>query len=160
MRVCGTPGALRRPWWKVGRIPNLPVSIKIVRGTASICEVFTVQISIDSTEPLDKVLKVIGALYGVTLGEATEGLVDRGSQGAKPRAARTNKKRSGVTSRSPKKTSRSTRSTRSARRPSKAAPEAASVRTWAKANGHPVRDRGRVPASVTAAYLAAGEPDA
>jgi hypothetical protein len=116
-----------------------------------------VQISIDSAEPLDKVLKVIGALYGVTLGEATEGLVDRGSQGAKPRVAGTNNKQSRVTSLSPKKTSRSTRS---ARRPRKTAPEAASVRSWAKANGHPVRDRGRVPASVTAAYLAAGGPDA
>jgi hypothetical protein len=116
-----------------------------------------VQITIDSTEPLEKVLKVIGALYGVTLGEATEGLVDRGSYGAIPRVARTNDKQSRVTSPSAKKTSRSTRS---ARRQSKTAPDAASVRTWAKANGHPVRNRGRVPASVTAAYLAAGEPDA
>ena len=115
------------------------------------------QLTIDSTEPLDTVLKVIGALYGVTLGEATEGLGDRGSPGTKPRAARRNNKQSRVTAPSPKKTSRSTRS---ARRPSKTAPDAASVRTWAKANGHNVRDRGRVPASVTAAYLAAGEVNA
>jgi len=116
-----------------------------------------VQITIDSTEPLDKVLKVVGALYGVTLGEATEGLVDRGSPDAKPGAAKRDKKQRRVTSPSPKKTSRSTRS---ARRTIKTPPDPASVRTWAKATGHPVRDRGRVPAAVTAAYLAADTPDA
>jgi Lsr2 len=116
-----------------------------------------VQITIDSTEPLDKVLKVVGALYGVTLSEATEGLVERGSPDAKPRAAGRKAKQGRVKAAGPKKTSRSTRS---ARRASKIAPDPASVRIWAKANGHPVRDRGPVPASAISAYLAAGAPDA
>jgi predicted ArsR family transcriptional regulator len=34
----------------------------------------------------------------------------------------------------------------------------ASVRAWAKANGHAVHDRGRVPAKVIAAFVAAGSP--
>jgi hypothetical protein len=85
-----------------------------------------VQITIDSTEPLDKVLNVVGALYGVTLGEATEGLIDRGSPDAKPGTAKRNRKQRRVTSPSPKKASRSTRS---ARRPIKTPPDPASVRT-------------------------------
>jgi Lsr2 len=118
-----------------------------------------VQITIDSTEPLDKVLTVVGALYGVTLGETTERPVGRGngSPDANPRAARRKAKQGRVTAAGPKKTRRSTRSARGA---SEIAPDPASVRIWAKANGHPVRDRGPVPASAIAAYLAAGAPDA
>jgi Lsr2 len=120
-----------------------------------ICEGFNVQITIDSSEPLDKVLKVVGALYGVTLGEATEGLMDPGPPDPKPRTAKKNIKQSRVTATDSKTTSRSTRSARRKSK-TKTAPDPTSVRTWAKTNGHPVRDRGPVPASVTAAYLAAG----
>jgi hypothetical protein len=48
--------------------------------------------------------------------------------------------------------------TRPSRRASAVKPDPASVRAWAKANGHEVNDRGRVPANLTAAYVAAGAP--
>jgi len=105
-----------------------------------------VQIIIDSTEPLTKVLNVIGAVYGVELrseapASAAAPPVKR-VRAASPRTGR----RGGST--------RPQKRSRAAKRPS--TPDPAAVRTWAKENGQSVRDRGRVPAAVVEAYLAAG----
>lgn len=43
----------------------------------------------------------------------------------------------------------------SARKRSAASPETAAIREWAKANGHKVSERGRIPAAVIDAYRAA-----
>jgi hypothetical protein len=53
--------------------------------------------------------------------------------------------------RSPSKTA--TRS--SARRARQNGPDLAAVREWARANGHSVSDRGRIPAAIREAYAAA-----
>ena len=108
------------------------------------------QLTIDSTEPLAKVLAVIGALYGVELA-APAGAV--ATSAARTRAPSTTTP--GVAA--AKTGGRRTRKASSRRAPA-ARPDPTSVRRWAKANGHDVRDRGRVPADVIAAYVAAGAP--
>jgi nucleoid-associated protein Lsr2 len=107
------------------------------------------QITIDSTEPLDRVLDVVGALYGVSLQAAELPGSAAKSNGRSAAAAQPRKRRTGP----PRKASTAARSSR---RRARTAPDPAAVRSWAKENGHPVRDRGRVPAAVLAAYLAAG----
>ena len=114
------------------------------------------KVTIDSSEPLDDALRVLGALYDVTLvvspsmadsfGDAAAG--DSGEAGsrrirpsrrgaAKERALRTPKGRGG-------------------RAREKVAPVGtAELRTWARDNGYAVSDRGRVAASVAQAYDAA-----
>ena len=91
------------------------------------------QITIDSNEPLDKVLPVISALYGVDLS------VPARSADVVP-ARRT----------------RSPRAKQAAGRRSKRAEvKASAVREWARSNGHQVSDRGRVAAELVEAYRAA-----
>jgi Lsr2 len=113
---------------------------------------WTVQLTIDSAEPLEKVLAAIGALYNVEV--ATP---------APPVAKKATRVR--VTGPATRQNSPATHgprsrkaSTRPSRRASVAKPDPASVRAWAKTTGLEVNDRGRVPASVTAAYVAAGAP--
>jgi Lsr2 len=115
-----------------------------------------VKVTIDSSEPLDDAIRVLGALYDVTLvvspsvadlsGEAQERVAARvvraGARpprraAAKERAVRTPKGRGG-------------------RARKNAAPvETAELRSWARDNGYAVSDRGRVAASVVQAYDAA-----
>lgn len=82
------------------------------------------QLTIDSTEPLERVLPVVAALYGVELSVAA------------PPAAVPRQRASGP------------------RRRQRSKPDPAAVRSWARANGHEVKDRGRVPDAVISAYLA------
>ena len=114
------------------------------------------KVTIDSSEPLDDAIRVLGALYDVTLvvspsvagtsGEARDKVPARPVRaGARPshrgsvqeRALRTPKGRGG--------------------RARKGAPpvETAELRTWARDNGYAVSDRGRVATSVVQAYDAA-----
>jgi hypothetical protein len=106
----------------------------------------SVKISIDSNEPLEDVLRVVGAAYDVTLsvapGETTEGKAARfeRSRGRLPRSGQgreTSRKGSDGPSRSTKHRLKVTN---------------AELRSWARENGHAVNDRGRVPAAVIAAY--------
>ena len=112
------------------------------------------QLTIDSTEPLEKVLAVVGSLYGVELvaaraaDTAAAPKAKANANTARPVATR----KAGGRKRKP--------SARASRRAPAAKPDPVAVRTWAKANGHDVRDRGRVPAAVLAAYTAAGSPTA
>jgi len=105
-----------------------------------------VKISIDSTEPLQDVLRVIGAAYEVTLAVAQEGgrsvppLVEASS-----RAGSSRRVRGRGTSGRP-----SAGRTKSTGGPAKVS--SAELRSWARQNGYAVRDRGRVPAAVVAAH--------
>jgi nucleoid-associated protein Lsr2 len=105
-----------------------------------------VKISIDSTEPLEHVLRVLGAAYNVTLAVAPAEGTDDGS--TKPRR-RTS--RAGDGSRAP----RNRANGRGGTVKDRAAVGNAELRSWARANGHTVSDRGRVPAAVVAAYRSA-----
>jgi hypothetical protein len=141
--------ALNRTAWR----PELPAFARlgVVRGMTPL-RGSTVQLTIDSAEPLEQVLAAIGALYNVEV--ATPG---------PPVAKKTTRAR--VTRPATRQASPATQgprsrkaSTRPSRRASAATPNPASVRAWAKTTGLEVNDRGRVPAIVTAAYVAAGAP--
>jgi hypothetical protein len=111
------------------------------------------RITIDSSESLDDALRVIGAMYGVTLTVATPGTAD-----AAPTTQST------ATSGSPRPAKTRTRSSKSkggagsSKRTGRAAKvvepsvDAAELRSWARAHGYTVSDRGRVPGAVAAAY--------
>lgn len=108
------------------------------------------RISIDSTEPLQDVIRVVGAMYKVTLTVATTNeaattspvtaSADRGGSrtGSKASRARGNARgRSGSRGRSDKRLAKISND---------------ELRSWARQNGHVVRDRGRIPAAVVTAY--------
>lgn len=118
------------------------------------------KLTVDSTEPLEDVLRVLGALYGVELVIGTERTDMRyetgpGQSGRTTKRSRT--RRSPVTrargerSRAQRTTATATgNSSRSAGRASNA-----EVRAWAQRSGIRVSDRGRIPASVMDAYAQA-----
>jgi Lsr2 len=112
-----------------------------------------VQLSIDSTEPLDKVLAVVGALYGVELSVAAP------VESAAPPNDRPNADTAQVEA-TGKALRKRQPEARASRRAQAAKPDPVAVRTWARTNGHEVSNRGRVPATVLAAYTAAGSPTA
>ena len=107
------------------------------------------QLTIDSNEPLERVLDVVGSLYGVRLAVSLAPPrhrprpVHAPRRRAAPRARPARSRGSAVPARSHR--SRPTASTTSP-------PDSATVRRWAQANGVAVKDRGRIPASVVAAY--------
>jgi Lsr2 len=97
------------------------------------------QVTIDSHEPLERVLPVINALYGVSLS-----LAEAPASPADPEPA------------SPRRT-RSATATRKAsgRRSKRAAVSPGTVREWARTNGYAVSSRGRLSAELLDAYRAA-----
>jgi Lsr2 len=111
-----------------------------------------VQLTIDSAEPLDRVLAVIGALYGVKL---TTPELPAVKPAAKTRSVSPIKAEKTAAARTPRSR---TATTQPPRRAPATKPDPASVRAWAKANGHNVNDRGPMPAKLTDAYVAAGSP--
>ena len=104
------------------------------------------KLTIDSSEPLEETLRVVGALYGVTLTVQPGAQVDLG-------AVRKNARSSPATGAAP----RPTKTRKPARRTAKAVGGSgnAEIRQWARDAGYSVRDRGRIPASVTAAFYEA-----
>ena len=106
------------------------------------------RVSIDSTEPVEQVIRVIEALYGVKLTVATA----NGAAPAGPAAAGERRRGTRTTG------NRATRTSGNGRVRSKKRVETVSnaeLRSWARKNGHAVRDRGRIPAAVSAAYYEA-----
>ena len=108
------------------------------------------KLTIDSTEPLKDTLRVVGAIYNVTL----EVSGDAGD--ATPPADEIRKTSStAATSSRAKARSAGKRPTSKRARTSSAKARPASnsaVRAWARENGYPVADRGRIPAEVVTAY--------
>ena len=84
-----------------------------------------VKLTVDSSEPLENAMRVLGALYGVTLVVSSE--VPEASVPAQHSAVKRRKR-------------------------SAASPSNAEVRAWARRTGLSVSDRGRVPASVLQEY--------
>lgn len=95
------------------------------------------KLTIDSTEPLDRVLPVVGALYGVQVRVAA------GDPGATHVASVAGARRA-------RRANGAARRRRSGR--DGGAPTTADVRAWARDSGYQVNSRGRVPASVVQAY--------
>lgn len=106
------------------------------------------KISIDSSDSLDDALRLVGALYGVTLQvsartESANGTADGAGHG---RGARSHNGRAGG------RASRSRRPATGTRRSSRRSSSATDVRQWARDNGLAVNERGRIPSSVITAY--------
>lgn len=102
----------------------------------------TVQITIDSKEPLENVLRVVGATYGVTVG-VVEGGAPAAGTGRRGR---------------PRGVGRATKRQPGRPRGRKRAQSGLSmsdVREWARGQGHQVSTRGPVPTPIVEAYRAA-----
>jgi len=102
------------------------------------------QLTIDSKEPLDRVLQVVGSLYGVKLAAV------RDSVAAKPKSPALPAK--GESKSPTRRTAK--RSVRTGGGPTRkpSITDLAAVRSWARANGYQVSDRGRMPSAVLTAY--------
>lgn len=98
------------------------------------------RLTIDSAEPLDHVLRVVGSMYGMDLAITRDGQTP-----AAPKRS---------TSRTPKSsTPRRPKAAGSKRSPGRVkSPAPADVRAWAQDSGYQVAGRGRMPQSVLAAY--------
>jgi hypothetical protein len=92
------------------------------------------QLTIDTSQDLDDVLRVVGSLFNVTI-TTTDAVTE-----ARPTAGKGRRS-----------SSRRSSASRSARR----AASPAEMRAWAVAHGHNVNGRGRVPAAIVAAFEAA-----
>ncbi len=99
------------------------------------------QLTIDTSQDLDDVIRVVGALYNVQLGVV---------EAAKPTAVIPRPRGRGRSISSHRSSPR-----RSGRRPSAGSASTAEVRAWAQTNGYEVNSRGRLPASVKTAFDAA-----
>ena len=114
------------------------------------------KVTIDSSEALADTLRVIGAVYNVTLAqvhETTGAAKPEGSVIAPSLSAKSDRKRAGQ-SRTQKPTRPPATRTRQRPAPKATAASAADIRAWANANGHPINDRGPLSATVRAAYAA------
>jgi hypothetical protein len=100
------------------------------------------QLTIDSEQPLDEVLRVVGAMFDV---EISVGSQDARAATRPGRAARQATKRAGSARRGARRGGRRARSG--------ATP--ADVRQWAALNGLEIASKGRVPGSVLEAFAAA-----
>lgn len=112
------------------------------------------KVTIDSAEPLADVIRVIGALYNVTLAE-----VEGTAHDIEPAGGSSPARQPATPSRRPsRRTSTSTatrgkapsKTTRAARNGATVSP--ADIRKWAKANGLEVSSRGTLPAPIRSAY--------
>lgn len=107
------------------------------------------KITIDSSEPLEDALRVLGAMYRVDL-------VVTAAQAAEADGdAFVAASSAGVTSAAPRKKRRSSGRTRGSGRKAAGPVSNAELRSWAKQHGYAVADRGRVPRAVVDAYRAA-----
>src|SRR4051794_20371794 len=109
-----------------------------------------VKLTVDSSEPLEDAIRVIGSLYGVTLVVSEDGREAgepiRGSTTSKKRSV-SDKPRSGV-----RVPGASSSKSATAVAGSDGPASNADIRSWARHAGLAVNGRGRVPASVMAEY--------
>jgi hypothetical protein len=103
-----------------------------------------VKLTVDSNEPLEDAMRVLGALYGVTLVVSRE-VSDPRRPAQKGRVTR----RKGSTARKPRTGASAVDADAGE---SAGTPSNAEVRAWARRTGLSVSDRGRVPASVLKEY--------
>jgi hypothetical protein len=128
--------------------------------------VIVLKLTLDSTEPLEDAMRVLGALYGVTLVVSPDEQDGTRSTTASKPARKSASKATGSqrtvnSAPSAKKKAPAVASAAKAAKPrskqktaqrSVGASNNAEVRSWARQNGFTVSDRGRLPASVVTAY--------
>jgi len=118
--------------------------------------VIVLRLTLDSSEPLEDAMRVLGALYGVTLVVSPD---DQDATSTARKTASTPGKKSAnkpagnkkTVNRAPTDAKKARPEQKTARR-SAGASSNAEVRSWARRNGLTVSDRGRLPASVVTAY--------
>jgi hypothetical protein len=113
------------------------------------------KLTLDSSEPLQDAIRVVGALYGVTIVVSEERVdLHQPATPIEPRKAARRRRAGGKGSRSgtPAVGVDAEKAKRVVASHLLRAPSNADVRSWARANGLTVRDRGRVPASILSAY--------
>ncbi len=110
------------------------------------------KLTVDSSEPLEDALRVVGALYGVTIVVSENGQTT--SESPRRRATRSKKGPVGAKGRTRSAAAdKALPRSRNARTASPVAkPTNADVRAWARQTGLSISERGRVPGSVMAAY--------
>lgn len=97
------------------------------------------QLTIDSAEPLEHVLRVVGSLYGTELSVAPGPTASATQKAAAKAPARKRRRKAAVR-------------TSTAKRAAGPTASAADVRAWARAQGHAISSRGSIAADVTRAY--------
>ena len=102
------------------------------------------KLTVDSSEPLEDAMRVLGALYGVTLVVSSEVPDAR-----RPAQNSTGKRRKRSTATKPRTGAPAADADAGELAGS---PSNAEVRAWARQSGVSTRDRGRVPASVLKEY--------
>jgi hypothetical protein len=112
------------------------------------------RLTLDSSEPLEDAIHVLGALYGVTLVVSTDApetrtMTQQSTAPANRSASEQQRTGAAVAGAVVGKSRRPSRS--------RSAPDVsnADVRSWARETGLTVSERGRVPASVMTAYRSA-----
>lgn len=116
-----------------------------------------VQLTIDSSEPLAHVLRVVGSLYGTELTVAPDlaGDAPAADKTAKApaKAARPAKRTKAAPKKPARRRQRATKAGSARGRRSRAAgPTTADIRTWAQGQGYEISNRGRLAASLVRAY--------
>ena len=118
------------------------------------------KLTIDSSEPLEDAIRVVGALYGVTLVLASDdhdaSKPDTEHPSAPDKRRRTVRRKSSVTRKARPVASAAdadvAKPEQEAAQRSARSPSNAEVRAWSRENGLTVSERGRVAASVMTAY--------
>lgn len=117
------------------------------------------KLTLDSNEPPEDAMRVVGALYGVTLvvsSDDQDAIKPATENASKPAKKAPNRRSSSAVKKSTT-TAPATKANARKQQPQAASraastPSNASIRSWARQNGLTVSDRGRVPASVMTAY--------
>jgi hypothetical protein len=112
------------------------------------------KVTIDSAEPLADALRVVGALYNVTLAEVTQPGLSEDSASTSGPSAKANGKPSRRAAASKPGGRAAARKPRGSATKSTSA-STSDIRAWALASGHKVSDRGSLPAAVKSAYAEA-----
>jgi hypothetical protein len=107
------------------------------------------KLTLDSSEPLEDAMRVVGALYGVTL--TVSGDDQRASKPAQKATRRPSAAKKARVA-APAADANAGAAQRKTASRSAGLPRNAEVRSWAREHGMTVSDRGRVPASVMTAY--------
>lgn len=112
------------------------------------------QVTFESTEPVEQVMAVLSALYRVSL---TTAPAAEESAAAAPTPATSTRTAAARKTSSPERAAKAGTAGRSRRtgRASAAPVDAAAVRAWARDHGITVNARGALPATVLTAYTAA-----
>lgn len=109
------------------------------------------KVTIDSSESLESAIRVLGAMYDVTLTVAGQASSPASKTGPTGKAGASQSAKRGGAAKAPATAVSTKRSMR--RSPTSAKSVSASeLRSWARANGYDVGSYGRVPAAVATAY--------